>query len=197
MISMKRRQYIETKGIDAFETPGFEEYYREATRVLGENGPVQLCALSLDGSVLAAHWGYVTGDRFYYLMPAHEGGMWRALSPGRLLTEWQMRWCVERGLKFFDFGIGDEPYKFGYCDSRIALYDAHLPVTAKGAVYGGLKRAQAAVKSVLRETKIGGMLKAARSRIRELRPARQAMGRGYTPAVTALICSVTLAVDAA
>jgi hypothetical protein len=58
-------------------------------------------------------------------------------------------------------------------------------------------RAQAATKSMLRDTKIGGMLKAARNRIRELRPARPVTGGGYSPAVTALICSVTLAVDAA
>ncbi len=69
---LKRDKFIETKGYDVFTDPGFGDFYREATRLLGADGPVQVSALLLDDRVLAAHWGYVADDRFYYLMPAHE-----------------------------------------------------------------------------------------------------------------------------
>jgi CelD/BcsL family acetyltransferase involved in cellulose biosynthesis len=197
MVQMKRQRFADTGAQDIFNDPGYFDYYAEITRVLGPAGTIQLSALMLDGRILAADWGFVSGNRFYDLLPSYRAGEWRSYSPGRLLTEWLTEHCLERGLDSFDYGIGDEPYKLDYCDNRIPLNDAHLPVTAKGAVYGGLMRAQAATKSLLRDTKIGGMLKAARNRIRELKPARPAAGRDYTPAVTALICSVTLAVDAA
>ena len=74
MMRMKRDKFIETKGYDVFTDPGFGDFYREATRRLGADGPVHVSALLLDDRILAAHWGYVADDRFYYLMPAHESG---------------------------------------------------------------------------------------------------------------------------
>jgi CelD/BcsL family acetyltransferase involved in cellulose biosynthesis len=164
MMRMKRHKYIETKGYDAFDTPGTEAYYREATRARGASGPVQLSALTLDDRILAAHWGYVSADRFYHLMPAHEGGEWRAYAPGRLLNEWLMQWCVERGFKSLDFGIGDEPYKFDYCDQHIPLRDAFLPATFGGRLYAAAQKLETAAKTSIRSTKLGAILMAARKR---------------------------------
>jgi CelD/BcsL family acetyltransferase involved in cellulose biosynthesis len=166
MMRMKRRKYIDTKGYDAFQDPGAEDYFLETTRRLGAGGPVQLSALTLDGRILAAHWGYVTGDRFYHLMPAHEGGEWRAYAPGRLLNEWLLQWCIERGLKYLDFGIGDEPYKFDYCDLHIPLRDAFLPVTLKGRLYATARKLETAAKTSIRDTRLGVALIAARKRWR-------------------------------
>jgi CelD/BcsL family acetyltransferase involved in cellulose biosynthesis len=164
MMRMKRQRYIETKGHDAFDALGAEAYYREATRALGTNGPVQLSALTLDGRILAAHWGFVAGDRFYHLMPAHEGGEWRAFAPGRLLNEWLLEWCVERRFKYLDFGIGDEPYKFDYCDLHIPLRDAFLPVTFGGRLYAAAQKLETAAKTSVRDTRLGAMLMSARKR---------------------------------
>jgi CelD/BcsL family acetyltransferase involved in cellulose biosynthesis len=36
-----------------------------------------------------------------------------------------MRRAIERGLTYFDFTIGDEPYKRDWCDREVTLYD-HL-----------------------------------------------------------------------
>jgi CelD/BcsL family acetyltransferase involved in cellulose biosynthesis len=164
MMRMKRRKYIETKGHDAFDAPGTEAYYREATRKLGASGPVQLSALTLDDRILAVHWGYISGDRFYHLMPAHEGGEWRAYAPGRLLNEWLLEWSIDRGLKFLDFGIGDEPYKFDYCDQHISLRDAFLPQTMTGQLFAAAQKLETAAKTSIGDTRLGTMLKAARKR---------------------------------
>ena len=164
MMRMKRRKYIDTKGYDVFDTPGTEDYYREATHALGESGPAQLSALILDGRILAAHWGYVAGDRFYHLMPAHEGREWRAYAPGRLLNEWLMQWCTERGLKYLDFGIGDETYKFDYCDLHIPLRDAFFPVTLMGRLYAVAQKLETAAKIFVRDTRLSPALMATRKR---------------------------------
>ncbi|MEX2128811.1 MAG: GNAT family N-acetyltransferase [Xanthobacteraceae bacterium] len=168
MMRMKRRKFVETKGYDVFTDPGSGEFYQETNRRLGDRGPVQLSALLLDDRILAAHWGYVAGDRFYHLMPSHEDGDWRPYAPGRLLNEWLMEWSVNNGLQVFDFGIGDEPYKFGYCDVHVPLRDAFRPTTMKGRIYGNMRRLKTAAKIFLRDGKVGATLITARNRWRKL-----------------------------
>jgi CelD/BcsL family acetyltransferase involved in cellulose biosynthesis len=172
MMRMKRRKFIDTKGQDMFEVTGSGEFYREMTHRCGA-GPVQLSALSVDNRIIAAHWGYVAGDRFYHLMPAHEAGEWTSYAPGRLLNEWLMEWSIQRGLKFFDFGIGDEPYKFDYCDVHITLRDAFLPVTPKGQLYSAMLRLAGAAKRGLRDSWLGPASLALRNRWRSLKGAGQ------------------------
>lgn len=164
MMRMKRRKFIETKGYDVFTDPGLGNFYRQTTCLLGENGPVQLSALSLDDRILATHWGYVEGDRFYHLMPGHEVGEWRPFAPGRLLNEWLIQWCIDRGLKYLDFGIGDEPYKFDYCDQHIPLRDAFLPASQLGRLFAAAHRIELAAKHVLRDTPLGTALMDMRKR---------------------------------
>jgi CelD/BcsL family acetyltransferase involved in cellulose biosynthesis len=123
-------------------------------------------ALLLDDKVLAAHWGYVAGDRFYYLMPAHESGDWRAYAPGRLLNEWLLKWAVESGLKYFDFSIGDEPYKFSYADLDVPLHDAFLPVNAKGRLFAALLGLKRNTKQSLRNSPLAPALIATRNFLR-------------------------------
>ena len=195
MVCMKRKRFADTSAHDIFADPGYLEYYTEMTRALGPGGTVQLSALLLNDRILAADWGFVSGNRFYDLMPGYQSGEWRSYSPGRLLTEWMTEQCLEQGMEAFDYGIGDEPYKFRYCNSRISLQNAYVPETVKGAIYGKMLLLQSAAKSLLRETKVGGMLKAARRRIREIKPSQPPTG-GYAPAMAALICSATLVADA-
>lgn len=166
MMRMKRRKYVATKGYDVFTDPGIGEYYQEATRRLGSSGPVHLAALFLDDRILAAHWGYLANGRFYHLMPSHEDGEWEHYSPGRLLNEYLMEWCLERGIRLFDFGIGDEPYKFGYCNIHVPLCDAYLPATLKGRLHANVMRATNAAKASLRDTAVGAVLLSARNRLR-------------------------------
>lgn len=169
MMRMKRDKFVETKGYDVFTEPGFGEFYREATRRLGDAGPVHLSALLLDDRILAAHWGYVADERFYHLMPAHESGEWRAYAPGRLLNEWLLQWALENGLKLFDFGIGDEPYKFDYCDLHVPLRNAILPVNVRGRLAAAMIDVKGNAKRWLRESRLLPALVAARNFRRGLR----------------------------
>lgn len=158
MMRLKRRKFVETHGLDAFTLPGATDFYRTSTGRLGAAGTVQLSALLLGERILAAHWGYVVGNRFYHLMPAHESGEWRAYAPGRLLNEWLLQWAIEQKLEYLDFGIGDEPYKFDYCDVHIALHDAYLPQTMRGRVLAAAARARSAARDHLKSTHMGQAL---------------------------------------
>ena len=169
MMRMKRDKFLETKGYDVFTDPGLGEFYREATRRLGADGPIQVSALLLDDRVLAAHWGYVADGRFYYLMPAHDSGELRSFAPGRLLNEWLLQWALDSGLKVFDFGIGDEAYKLDYCDLDMPLRDAILPVNAKGRLVAAMREVKRNAKRSLRESPLAPALLATRNFWRGLR----------------------------
>jgi CelD/BcsL family acetyltransferase involved in cellulose biosynthesis len=135
MIRQKTRRYLETRGIDEFDRPGYRQFYPEMTHRAGSRGPVHLSALKVNGTIIAVHWGYVVGSRYYYLMPSFEGGDWLRYSPGRLLIEHLLEWSFHRGLKAFDFTVGNDEYKFEYSDETIPLHRLIVPATTIGRGY--------------------------------------------------------------
>jgi CelD/BcsL family acetyltransferase involved in cellulose biosynthesis len=142
MIRQKTRRYVETRGTDSFDRPGYRAFFRQATERFAEAGFLHLSAVILDDKILATHWGYVSGSRFYYLMPSYEGGDWPRYSPGRLLLHWLLDWAADNGLEIFDQGIGDEAYKGRYCDSVVALSQIETAFTLKGQAFLALRRAR-------------------------------------------------------
>ena len=196
MVRMKRQRFADTAANDIFADAGYWQFYAEATRRLGAAGAVQLSALIADDQIIAANWGFASGDRYYDLVPSYESGEWRTYAPGRLLTEWLLRQHLERGDRIFDYGIGDEPYKFDYCNLHTPLMDAYIPVTVTGSAYNRLLQLRLAAKSRLRDTRLGGVLKAARSLLGKLGRGRPMPAGETMPAWIALLGSVSLAVDA-
>jgi CelD/BcsL family acetyltransferase involved in cellulose biosynthesis len=169
MMRQKSRRYLETRGVDGFDHPGCRHYYTEMTKRLGPHGPLHLSALRVNREIVATHWGLVADKRFYFLMPAYEGGNWSRYSPGRLLMEQLIEWCFGHGIKIFDFGIGDEPYKIKFHDQVLALHQCFLPVTVKGRGHVIALRAVRRIK----DSKIGLMLKWLISRRRVLNASKR------------------------
>ena len=193
LFQQKRRRFEETMAIDLFDRPGVTDFYRRTTHSSG--GKAIVSALTLDGRVLAANWGLLSGDHYFDLMTSNEGGEFRTYAPGRLLNEWLLQWCIEQGIRISDFGIGDEAYKFRYCDVHTPLHDAYIPVTLRGTLYARAMRVHMAAKQALRDTVIGTAIKAARSRIQKFTAIRPAKTSPHLPAWIALIGSVSLAID--
>lgn len=82
-----------------------------------------MSSISVDGEILAAHWGAVYGDCYYWLMPSYAGGEWKRFSVGRLLLEHNIRWAIDNNMQIFDFTVGGEEYKKNWCDKQIGIYD--------------------------------------------------------------------------
>ena len=80
MIRQKSRRYLDTRGTDSFDRPGYRAFFQEATAVLSRRGSLHLSGLFLDDRILAAHWGYIVGSRYYYMMPSYEGDEWQRYS---------------------------------------------------------------------------------------------------------------------
>ncbi len=134
-IKQKSRRYIETRGVDGFDRPGYRSYYWSMVERFSASGNVQVCALLANDVPIASHWGILTSDHFYSLMPAFEAGDWAKYSPGMIHLEEMIQWSVDQGLKIFDLGVGDEPYKLRIENKQLPLFRTEQAATALGRIY--------------------------------------------------------------
>jgi CelD/BcsL family acetyltransferase involved in cellulose biosynthesis len=155
LMRQKSQRYLETRGVDGLDRPGYRACLQQAKRLLSPEGPVRLLGLALDGRIIAASWGYVVGRRFYYLMLSFEGGEWRTYSLGRLMLNSLIEWCHAQGLEALDCGVGDEEFKLEYCDVSTPLHDAEIPITGKGRLHLLMRN----IKRRLIKTKLWAILR--------------------------------------
>jgi CelD/BcsL family acetyltransferase involved in cellulose biosynthesis len=85
-------------------------FYAEAARKYAERDMLDLTLLEVDGCPVAGSLGFVDGDTHYYYVPAFEPEL-ASLAPSSLLLAHLIERAYERGLRRFDFMLGDEPYK--------------------------------------------------------------------------------------
>jgi CelD/BcsL family acetyltransferase involved in cellulose biosynthesis len=162
LISQKTRRSLEVRGTDDLDCPGYRAYLRAAGRIVYPSGPVCLFALKVNNTIIATQWGYLVGRRFYALMPSFETGEWSAYSPGHLLADNILEWCISKGLDVFDYGIGDEGYKREYSDVSSELYRADIPSTVRGRIVLSTR----GIKQRFVKTRLGRLALAIRQRLR-------------------------------
>ena len=139
LLALKRQKYLSTGAADFLAEPGVERFYREMMRPdrLGTIG--HLSALTVDGVVASAHLGFVTPDRFYYILPAYDDAF-RRHRVGHLLLQHLIDRSAAQGLETFDLGVGDNRYKNTWATDRLALGSHERGVTAAGHLYLQMRR---------------------------------------------------------
>ncbi|MEO1206378.1 MAG: GNAT family N-acetyltransferase [Pseudomonadota bacterium] len=135
LFEQKARRFRETR------VPGFEpgdgkhDFYSTMALASGTRANVHVSIIKADDSAMATQWGIKFDDRYYYLICGHDVERWAKLSPGRMINEGMLKWCHEQGLKVADFGIGDEVYKFEFCDQHPVLCSHLSGLTVKGKAF--------------------------------------------------------------
>ncbi len=114
------------------DKPTYSEFYRDLLLAERDSGFAQIFTLESDGRIVAALMGVVYGGTFTALRISNGGPVWRHLSPGRLVVIETMRHMVARGIRTFDLGAGDYPFKRGFGAAEIPLYDLVAPVSVRG-----------------------------------------------------------------
>lgn len=135
VLTQKERQYTETGARNIFSDINTCSFYRELRSAIERKGDIHLSALILNGDILAAHFGMVYRDRFYYLLPSFARGALEKFSPGRLLLENLVQWAISHRLKIFDFTCGGESYKQMWCDLEMPFYRSVQPLTLRGYAF--------------------------------------------------------------
>lgn len=132
--TQKARRYRDTGRANPLAVDAYREFYRRMTARHYSSGFVRVAALILDDHVLATDWGCIHEGRFVSLLPSYDAA-WSWMSPGRLLLEHLVEWSFRQGLHEFDFTIGDEPYKFTFCNVHEGLYRRVDPWSPLGWAY--------------------------------------------------------------
>ena len=168
---VQKRASLRARNVpDMFARAGVPEFYRAMTRHPWPSGPSHVSAIRAGGKVIAANWGLVRGNRYYYVMTSYCPGPLSAHSPGRALLYHLMEWAIARGIEEFDFTIGDEDFKGHWCEEQMAIRDSVAVLTPRGlwpaTVFGLLKPAKTMVKTSPFLTRHVGRIRLGLARLR-------------------------------
>lgn len=118
-------------------------FYRRIVADSGRNGV--LTALRIGDAVVAAMFGLRDGDWFIMLRIGASQD-WSNLSPARLLIVRTIEHLRAEGVRTFDFGLGDYPYKRKLGAQPMALYDLVAARSPLGLAEVGHFRLAAAMR---------------------------------------------------
>lgn len=135
MIFQKGKRFNKKGTWNMFEIKEYRRLYQNIDQDLGCLGKVHCSALYLDEKIIAAHWGFLSSNCFYYIMPSHDGGTFAKFSPGKILLESLIKLCIDIGIYKFDFTVGNETYKKIWTNSTNVLSESIKPMTFKGKTY--------------------------------------------------------------
>jgi CelD/BcsL family acetyltransferase involved in cellulose biosynthesis len=80
----------------------------------------------------ATSFSVIYRGTFYYLVGSYCRGQLSSWGPGATLLRDLIAFAIERGCTMFDLALGDESYKYEWCDTHIALHDYRAAVTWRG-----------------------------------------------------------------
>lgn len=170
MMRQKSQSYHALGVPDIFADPGHRRFFAHMSVHHVKNGFVHLSALMLNERILATHWGLVHRGRFYCYMPTYARDEFSRFSPGNSLLRRLMEWSIGQRLDVFDFTIGDEIYKYGWCDQELRMFDYLQASTFRGWLYlAPLKLARRLKRRILRSPALARYARSWRARLGRLK----------------------------
>lgn len=107
-----------------------------------------LGALTHKGETVGALLGVSNGRTVTFVRLAHAGGEWSTSSPGRLVIEQTLMALHEKGIRRFDFSVGDYAYKENFNIGSAALFDTAVALSLGGKI----KAARINLRAALRKS---------------------------------------------
>jgi CelD/BcsL family acetyltransferase involved in cellulose biosynthesis len=146
---LKARQLADQGTANVFATRALQAFYRAlASEEMGPKALLQLSAVSVDGVPAAVLLSARVGAAAYLLNMTVTPGELKAYSPGALLLAREIAEETGVGMRAYDFGPGESPYKREWgsdpvplVSSRVALGLRALPIIAVQGALGDAKRA--------------------------------------------------------
>jgi D-aspartate ligase len=177
---------LKRKGIpDMFAPPGHREFYLALVSDPKLRHLVHVSRVDVGPTCAAANLGVVFGDCYYHVLASLTDGPVAHYGPGVLHLRELMAFAIARGLKRFDFTIGDEPYKLDWSDLNLTLYDYAATVTWRGAPAQFVFSARRRIKRLIKQTpSLWNMASRARAAIGALSVARHPRPQQRTPLVS-------------
>ena len=149
MFLFKRLRYRQMGVDDHLSSKNHQDFYLNMPAQISSSSRTHLSTLTLNKEIIALHWGLISNNKFYYLMPAHEGTKWAKFSPGKLLLEELLQWSHQHKVSSFDFTGGEEPYKKIWSNQSFGIYQTTRSFSLLGRTYLFLMTCGRAIKKIL------------------------------------------------
>ena len=115
-----------------FMRRGYPEFYRAMVTDPESRDIIHMSRLEVGSMTAATNVALQFRERYYLILSSYHGGELARLGPGRFHLHELLRYTIERGFRYFDFTIGDEPYKLDWSDTKLVLYDHLTAYTLRG-----------------------------------------------------------------
>lgn len=142
---------------DVFRDEDTRDFFRRLVSVPEADGsyPLQLHAVRLkggnDGRIAAIAGLSRKGDHVICQFGSIDDTIAADASPGEFLFYLAIRKLCGEGVRLFDFGIGDQPYKRSWCTIETRQHDLLWPTTVAGATVAALHRAKTGTKRLIKQ----------------------------------------------
>jgi len=141
------------KGVaDIFAPAGHREFFLDLASNPRTRHLVHVSRVEIGNVCAAANLGIVFGGCYYHVLASYADSEVAQYGPGVLHLRELLAYAINRGLKCFDFTIGDEPYKLDWCDTVLKLYDYTATTTWRGLPARVRSSVQRRIKRLIKQT---------------------------------------------
>jgi CelD/BcsL family acetyltransferase involved in cellulose biosynthesis len=119
---------------EALHIPAWREFYAILAARQHERLRPIIVRIEIEGQTIATFFGVGYGGALHYLLPTFVMKKWSRYTPGFQLIVDAMEMSSARGYDYFDFTIGDEPYKEAFGARPASLYEIMAPTSLRGRI---------------------------------------------------------------
>jgi CelD/BcsL family acetyltransferase involved in cellulose biosynthesis/predicted ATP-grasp superfamily ATP-dependent carboligase len=149
----QKKQIFAHKGIaDIFARPGYREFFADFASNPNSRHMAHVSSVQIGSTCAAANFAIVFGDCYYHVLSSYCESELTRYGPGTLHLRELLAYAIGRGLRLFDFTIGDERYKLEWSDLRLKLYDYSAAATWRGWPSNFASIARRRVKRFVKQT---------------------------------------------
>ncbi len=152
LMEQKARAFAR-KGIpDMFARPGCREFFLALAANPDTQSLVHVSRVEVGASWVATNLGVVFGDCYYHVLASYGEGEAAHYGPGARHLRELLAYAIARGLRRFDFTIGDEPYKMEWSDIHLKICDYSTAATWRGAPANAVSIPRRRIKRFIKQT---------------------------------------------
>jgi CelD/BcsL family acetyltransferase involved in cellulose biosynthesis len=135
-----------------FARPGWREFFFDIASNPKTRDLVHISRVTIGEICAAANLGLVARNSYYHMLASYDDGEVSRYGPGAFHLRELLAYAIGRGLRRFDFTIGDEPYKHEWSDTHVDLYDFTTAATRRGWLPCGRSMALRPIKRFIKQT---------------------------------------------
>ena len=154
LIRQKSQSFVRMGVDDLMARPGYQAFYRDVATDAQARGVIHVSRLDVGTRAVATGLGLRFRGSYYLILSSYEDGALTRFGPGRAHLNELIRSTIDRGFRYFDFTVGDEPYKRDWSDIELKLYDYLAPATMRGRLIVATMVAFRRTKRFIKQTPV-------------------------------------------